>query len=310
MNEKTRKILLYLCIVLFGAIGIYLTFFRSNVSKYDSKTKAYDMYVSESEDSDGNTMYRPTYYFEVDGKKYECKSGVSSSSYPKKNKNTIYYDSSNPKKCLTEYEKSSSKLIGIICLVVTGLIVYFGLIKKTSDTPKELTPEQEAELERKSQIAQENVEKAMEIFDKVQLIYKRIVIGIIIVVLLVLIFIDALLFKQTLESKNYIETTATLLEVKEKSENEVFDEAIYVFKDKQGNEQKITISVDSGSGIDQEIKIKYNENNPEKYYEESALLSKSGMIWFVVKIVAVILLILLFLNKNLLYKINISTSRK
>jgi phage terminase large subunit-like protein len=59
---------------------------------------------------------------------------------------------------------------------------------------------------------------------------------------------------------------------------------------------------------EESISVKYNENNPEDYYEEGATLDKSGMIWYIVKIVALILLIILFFNKKLLSKIGISAS--
>ena len=40
MNKKA-KILVYISILLFGTIGVYLTFIYGNSNKYDSKTNAY-----------------------------------------------------------------------------------------------------------------------------------------------------------------------------------------------------------------------------------------------------------------------------
>ena len=57
------------------------------------------------------------------------------------------------------------------------------------------------------------------------------------------------------------------------------------------------------------IEIKYDENNPQEFYEENQLLGKGGIIGAVVKFIIIALLIVLFFNKNLLSKINITASR-
>ena len=118
MNKN--KIIIYLCTLIFGAVSIYLLFVAGNTNKYDSQTKAYKIDPNEYYDSEDKIIYNPIYYFEVDGNNYECEA-KGTSSYPKKNKNTVYYDSSNPTKCKTEYEKSTSKFAGIICLIAKRL---------------------------------------------------------------------------------------------------------------------------------------------------------------------------------------------
>ena len=128
-NNKKNTIFLCLCIAIFGIAGIYLTFFKGN-EKYDSQTNAYQIYPNEIRDSHDYVSYYPIYYFKVDGKEYQCKAESGSTSYPDENKNIVYYDSANPEKCKTEYEKSSSIIVGIGCLVATGILIYFGLIKK------------------------------------------------------------------------------------------------------------------------------------------------------------------------------------
>lgn len=295
---KKNNIILYLCIVLFGALGVYLTFFASNTNKYDSQTKAYKTEVHESEDIDSGTMYSPTYYFKVNGRDYECRAKSSSSSYPSEKKNTVYYDSKNPEKCLTEYDKSSGRIIGIICLVITVFIIYASLIKKPVDTVEEYneTPE----------IDEEKVEKIMGIIGKFQLIFKRIVIGIVIIVLLVFIAFDTILVKQTIKAKDYIDVTAVYVSPKAENESEIFDDYIYSFIDKEGNTQEITVGISKDDNPKEEINIKYNEKDPQDYYEEGSTMDKSGIIWYVVKIVIVILLVILFFNKKILNKMNIS----
>ena len=298
MSNDKKNILVYLCIALFGIVGVYLTFFAGNTDKYDSQVKAYRIYPNESSDSDSVT-YQPIYYFRVNGTEYECRAKTGSSSYPSDDKNTVYYDSSDPTNCKTEYEKSTSKVAGIICLIATAVMVYFFIIYKPSNN----TSDYNQSYDGQNQLDSEQAEKILGIVNKVQLIYKRVILGIFIVILLVLTLIDTAIFSQTLKARNYVEIVATYVDKKETSESEVFDDYVYVFTDKNGNQHEIIESY-----AQEEISIKYNENNPEDYYTESALLDKSGMIWYIVKVVALILLVFLFSNKKLLSKISVSAS--
>jgi len=95
---KDNKKLLYLCIAIFGIVGIYLTFISGNINKYDSKAEAYKIDPNESWDSDGSSVYYPIYYFKVNGKDYQCKSKTGSNLLPNKNQNTVYYNGANPEK--------------------------------------------------------------------------------------------------------------------------------------------------------------------------------------------------------------------
>ena len=305
MNKK--NILLYVCIAIFGIAGIYFTFISGNTDKYDSQTKAYQIYPNESYDSDGNIIYYPIYYFKVNGNDYQCKSKSGSSFYPNDKKNMVYYNSTNPEECKTEYEKSSSKVGGIICLIVTAIIIYFFIIKKPSNDSDDFNQIQEINPEKQYQLAQET-EKIVGVVEKIQLIYKRVILGIIIVILLVLILWDTMLFRQTIVAKDYIEATAVYVDKKNDGESNVFDDYIYTFKDKQGRQQEIIVSIPKDNNPEEEINLKYNENNPQDYYEEDSIMDKSGIIWYIVKVVVMILLIVLFFNKRLLSKFNILAS--
>ena len=153
---------------------------------------------------------------------------------------------------------------------------------------------------------EERAEKILSVVGKIQLIYKRIILGIFIVILVVLVLIETAIFRQTLKAKDYIETTATLVEKKASDDDSIFDDGIYTFKDKNGNEQEIIIGISKDEEAKSAITIKYDENNPQEFYEEGGTLDKSGIIWYIVKVVALVLLIVLFFSKKLLNKINIS----
>ena len=153
----------------------------------------------------------------------------------------------------------------------------------------------------------ETAQKIINTANTIEILWKRVVIGILIAILLFFVIMDSVLLVQTIKAKDYIETTATYTERKSEKEDEVLDNYIYSFEDKQGNTQEITVGISKDSEPEQQIKIKYNEKNPQEYYEESALLDNSGIIWFVVKIVGLIILIVVFFNKKVLSKINISS---
>ncbi len=298
-----QKIGLILCILIFGGVGIYLTFFMGNTNKYDSKTTADRIEVSTRHDSDGD-IYYPTYYFKVGDKEYTCVSQSGGNTSPNKNKNKVYYDSKNPKKCLTEYDKSSSHIMGIICLIVTVVIIVLS-IKKPSSNNNGSTEVKELDPETKEKIEQ-GIEKTIEIAGKIELIFKRVIIAIVFIILLVLILIDSAILKQTIKSKDYIPTTATYVGKKDETDDSVFNDHIYTFKDKKGNNQEITMSIAEDTTPEDEINIKYNEKDPTDYYTEGAYFKKSDIIWYIVKVVAAILLGILFFNKKLLNKIRLS----
>lgn len=304
MNNR-NNIVVYIVLFIFGAIGIWLTFFASNTSKYDSKVKAYRIDPNLTYDSEGNAAsYYPIYYFKIDTKEYECKTKAGTGTYPNEKKNTVYYDSSDPTKCKTEYESSTSRLGGIVFLGFTALVGLLSIITKIND---EESNNQIEEDDNENQIDSETIEKLTEVGDKIKLVCKRIVLGVIIVVLLVFTVIETFIFKQTIESKNYIETTATYVGIKEETTDEVFKEYIYVFTDKEGQQQKIIkTGTKEASEMPEKLEIRYNENNPQKYYDDEGLLDNKEMIWYIVKVVALVLLIILFFNKKLLNNINIS----
>ena len=302
---KKENLILILVIAIFGGLGIYLTFISGNTDKYDSQVDAYQIDPNESYDSDGSTYY-PIYYYRVNDKEYTCKAKVGSSSYPSESKKTVYYDSKDPSKCKTQYEKSTGKTAGIICLIVAGVIIVIA-IKKPNIINTNNNESQPIDIETQRKI-EETTQKAVEIVDKIQLIFKRVIIGIIIVILLVFTLFDFAIIKQTIKAKDYIDTKAVYVENQETIENSdsVFTDYKYSFVDKNGNNQEITYSVPKDEIPKNEINIKYNENNPQEYFEEGTTMNKSGIILFVVKAVALILLIVLFFNKKLLSKINIS----
>lgn len=99
---------------------IFLSIIISGVIKknsLDSKTVSTKIEVRTHEDSEGDIMYSPIYYYRVNGKDYRCESNISSSNYPNTSNGTVYYDSSEPSRCMTDYVKSNNNLILIFIFI-------------------------------------------------------------------------------------------------------------------------------------------------------------------------------------------------
>lgn len=154
----------------------------------------------------------------------------------------------------------------------------------------------------------ENNEKTLEVVNKIQLIVKRVILGMIILPLLFFILLDTILLKQTIKSRNYDDAIATCTDIKVDKDDSMFDDYIYTFTDKNGKEQEIVMSIAEDEVPKQTVKIKYNEKKPQDFYEETAILSKKDITWYIVRVVILVLLIFLFFNKKILNKLNLSVS--
>ena len=86
-------------------LGIYLlTIFKIN--NMDSKTLSTRVVIYVNYKDEGNTMYKPTYYFNVAGKEFACYTNLSTGYNPGTENKTVYYDSNNPENCITDFNKS------------------------------------------------------------------------------------------------------------------------------------------------------------------------------------------------------------
>lgn len=131
VNLKRNKALLSIGLIftIIGAIFLILfgTFVFLDLSKkksLDGEIAAYDVEWSSHINDEGNELYSPTYYYEVNGNKYICTSNSSSST--KSGKGIVYYDTTNPSKCMTDFESNSSFLF-MIFLIIPLLFIIIGL---------------------------------------------------------------------------------------------------------------------------------------------------------------------------------------
>ncbi len=114
--------------LLFAGIGIGM--FASTVIKknrMDSEVEAYKVDINEHYDSDNGTMYSPTHFYVVDGVNYTCSGGGSTGSITSAMRDeTVYYNSSDPSDCMTDYSKSTNNLFFIIFTLMGGLVAFLG----------------------------------------------------------------------------------------------------------------------------------------------------------------------------------------
>ncbi len=126
MKAKLKNGLLIIIVgLLFAGAGAFLIIRTNNKLKdLDGITKATEINENcqEEMDTDGNkTICHPIYTYEVDGVTYQCKSNDAGASSVNTKKNKVFYDTKNPDKCMTEFEKSSSWFLYIF--IVIGIIL-------------------------------------------------------------------------------------------------------------------------------------------------------------------------------------------
>ena len=126
MKAKLKNGLLIIIVgLLFAGAGAFLIIRTNNKLKdLDGVTNATEINENcqEEMDTDGNkTICHPIYTYEVDGITYQCKSTDAGASSVNTKKDKVFYDTKNPDKCMTEFEKSSSWFLYIF--IVIGIIL-------------------------------------------------------------------------------------------------------------------------------------------------------------------------------------------
>ena len=132
MKTKLKNGLLVIIVgLIFVGAGVFLIIRTNNKLKgLDGVTKATEINENcqEEMDTDGNkTICHPIYTYEVDGVTYQCKSNDAGASSVNTKKNKVFYDTKNPDKCMTEFEKSTGWFLYII-IAVGVLVVGLGIV--------------------------------------------------------------------------------------------------------------------------------------------------------------------------------------
>ncbi len=124
----TFLLLSLLFVVIFGSMIVskFLT-----VKSLDAEVISTSVDVGEHYDDEGALMYLPVYHYIVNGVEYACPSSIFSNIYPGDDNKTVYYNSKNPAKCMTEYSKSNSYFyyIGLGVAIIFVLFTAFNMLK-------------------------------------------------------------------------------------------------------------------------------------------------------------------------------------
>lgn len=123
----------FYCVFLIFGILFLLAFggiFALNIIKensLDSKVISTSVEVKSYINNEGHTMYTPIYHYEVDGRKYNCRSSVSSSKNPETKNKKVYYDSKNPSNCMTQDSKFFNYIM-LIFLIIPVVFIYVAVV--------------------------------------------------------------------------------------------------------------------------------------------------------------------------------------
>lgn len=291
-------------IILMGILGAYILFFVGDTSKYDSQTTAYRIEPNREISSGGDT-YRPIYYYSVDGVEYQHISDSSSSSYPKQSKNKVYYDSSNPENCMVEYEKASSTTIGVVCMSISVIMIIMVVLSVRSKNSGE-TISAETFYENNQERIDETVEKTSKVINKFAKIQKIMLLLFVIFIAVIILLFQIGIVKQTIESADYVPTTATYVRMDINEEASELCKYVYEYEDKNGNSYEATVTSSAEEGtFDRTIEIKYDESNPEKYVTKSMIFEGTDYLYVALDIIVIIVCVMLLFNDRLLSKIRI-----
>ena len=128
--KKGIKFFLMFLLVGIFFLGILLAILIMNIINYkslDSEIMSNHVEINTYKDSDGDTMYSPTYYYNIRGKEYKCSSQGGSSIMSSTKNRKVYFDSKNPTRCMTGYSRGNNKwilLFLILPIVFIGTAVY------------------------------------------------------------------------------------------------------------------------------------------------------------------------------------------
>ncbi len=107
------------------------------LNSLDSKVLSEHVEIKSYINDEGTTMYSPVYYYSVNGERYTCGTNSSSNHNPGTQNKTVYYDSKNPSKCMTEYSKSSNFiLLAFMIIPIIFILVAVINIRKVNKRVK------------------------------------------------------------------------------------------------------------------------------------------------------------------------------
>lgn len=137
--KKGRNFGLIFLIIGLVIFGIMAALLISNISKrnsLDASVQAYRIDDNCRTNSDGDYMCSPIYYYTISGNNFVCRSSSSSSVTTSSSKDLVYYNSSNPSECMTEYESGTS--IFLYLFIILPIIFIAVGVKQVMNVQKRI----------------------------------------------------------------------------------------------------------------------------------------------------------------------------
>ncbi len=97
-------IFIFVALVFIGIMGFIAFTTLSKQKTLTGEATSYKYEFSSYYNDDGNKMYTPIYYYQVNGEEYTCSSSFSSSSPSGEKNKIIYYLPSDPEQCSTGFD--------------------------------------------------------------------------------------------------------------------------------------------------------------------------------------------------------------
>ena len=110
-------------LILFIVFSIFAFSGPIKKASMDQETIATKVESNCRYDNEGDYMCSPIYYFEIEGKSYECQSSFSSSTIPSSDNNKFYYRSNKPSNCVKKIPispKSDPLIITTSAEIIVG----------------------------------------------------------------------------------------------------------------------------------------------------------------------------------------------
>ncbi len=130
-NVKKGKNMYYIFLTVGILVFVILTSIyvgiKINFYSLDSNVLSSKVVVNSYTNDEGRIMYSPIYYYEVDGKNYECNSNLSTSKHPGTENKLVYFESKNPYNCMSEVSKNSNNFV-LIFYVIPVVFISLGVI--------------------------------------------------------------------------------------------------------------------------------------------------------------------------------------
>ena len=113
--------LIFICV-----FGFFSYSTDSKMKDMDKETRAFHIVDNCSISNDGDQTCKPIYEYNVDGVNYTCHS-TNNSSNVNHSKNKVYYNSSKPSSCVTQFDKSLVTIFKIVLIIplilfITGVV--------------------------------------------------------------------------------------------------------------------------------------------------------------------------------------------